>query len=345
MTTTFAAVAAFLTVVALIAALWPLWKSSRKIFLAALVSLGIGAIALYRLVGTPAAIDAPPAAPMAEMPVDLDTAVKQLEEALARNPNEVEGWRLLGRSYLSMERYIDARAAFEKALKLAPDDADVLVENAQARLYADPKKQLDAEGVALLRKALDVNPKHQRARWFLGVAQRQQGQAKEAAETWEPLLAEVDGNTATTLRAQINEARAEAGLPALAAPVAPSQADGAASAMTLLRVRVEISADLQKQLSGQETLFVFARQAGGPPMPVAAKRLPATGFPITLELSDGDSPMPTLKLSQVPQVELVARVSKAGDVMAKPGDFEAAPVQAKPGDAQDHVLRIERVVP
>lgn len=342
--TTFAAIAAFLTVVALIAALYPLWKSSRTIFLAALATLGIGAIALYRLVGTPAAIDAPPAMAAAEMPADLDTAVKQLEDALARNPDEVEGWRLLGRSYLSLERYTDARAAFEKALRLAPDNADVLVENAQARLYADPKKQLDAEGVALLRDALQLNPKHQRARWFLGVAQRQQGQAKEAAETWEPLLADVDGNTATTLRAQINEARAEAGLPALAAPT-PSQADGTASAATLLRVRVEISADLQKRLSGQETLFVFARQAGGPPMPVAAKRLPASGFPITLELGDGDSPMPTLKLSQVPQVELVARVSRAGDVMAKSGDLEATAVTAKPGDAQEHVLRIERVVP
>lgn len=339
----FAALAALITVVALVAVLFPLWKNSRTIFLAALVTLGIGAIALYRLVGTPAAIDMPPPQASAEMPQDLDTAVKQLEDALARNPNEVDGWRLLGRTYLSMERYADAQTAFAKALKLSPDDADVLVENAQARLYADARKQLDGEGVALLQRALTINPQHQRARWFLGVAQRQQGKPAEAAKTWEPLLAGVDANTAVTLRAQINEARAEAGLPALAAPAV--EPVDAATGPVLLRARVEITPELLAQVGDQATLFVFARQRGGPPMPVAAKRLPATGFPISLSLSDADSPMPTLKLSQVQEVELAARVSKAGDVMAKSGDLEAVAVPVKAGDTGEIVLKIDRVVP
>lgn len=341
----FAALAALITVVALVAVLFPLWKKSRTIFLAALVTLGIGAIALYRFVGTPAAIDMPPPQASAEMPQDLATAVKQLEDALARNPNEVDGWRLLGRTYLSMERYADAQTAFAKALKLAPDDADVLVENAQARLYADARKQLDGEGVALLERALAINPQHQRARWFLGVAQRQQGKPADAAKTWEPLLAGVDGNTAVTLRAQINEARAEAGLPALAAAPAANPAADTGDASALLHARVEIAPELIAKVGDQATLFVFARQRGGPPMPVAAKRLPATGFPISVSLSDADSPMPTLKLSQVQEVELVARVSKAGDVMAKSGDLEAAAVPVKAGDAGEIVLKIDRVVP
>ncbi|GGD54818.1 tetratricopeptide repeat protein [Pseudoxanthomonas indica] len=339
----FAALAALITVVALVAVLFPLWKSSRPIFLAALVTLGLGAIALYRLVGTPAAMDLQPQSATAEMPQDLDTAVKQLEDALARNPNEVEGWRLLGRTYLSMERYADAQAAFAKALKITPDDADVLVENAQARLYADPRKQLDAEGVALLERALTIAPQHQRARWFLGVAQRQQGKPAEAAKTWEPLLAGVDGNTATTLRAQINEARAEAGLPALAAP--PVEAIDAATGPVLLRARVEIAPELKDKVGAQDTVFVFARQRGGPPMPVAAKRLTASELPASVALSDADSPMPTLKLSQVQEVELVARVSKAGDVMAKSGDLEASAIAVKAGDAGEVVLTIDRIVP
>ncbi|HVK52197.1 MAG TPA: tetratricopeptide repeat protein [Pseudoxanthomonas sp.] len=338
----FAALAALITVLALVAVLFPLWKNSRTIFLAALVTLGLGAIALYRYVGTPAAIDMPAPMVAAEMPQDLDTAVKQLEAALARNPNEVEGWSLLGRTYLSMERYADAKAAFAKALALAPDNADVLVENAQARLYADPRKQLDAEGVALLERALKIAPEHQRARWFLGVAQRQQGKPAEAAATWEPLLANVDGNTAVTLRAQINAARAEAGLPALAEPSAPA-AD--ANNPVLVRARVEIAPELIAKVGPQDTVFVFARQPGGPPMPVAAKRLPASGFPISVALSDADSPMPTLKLSQVQQVELVARVSKGGDVKAASGDLEASAVPVKAGEQGEVVLRIDRVVP
>jgi len=167
------------------------------------------------------------------------------------------------------------------------------------------------------------------------VSQRQQGQPAEAARTWEPLLAQVDGGTATTLRTQINQARAEAGLEPLPEPAAPAVASG----KTLLRVSVDIAPELKAQLSGGETLFVFARQAGGPPM-----RVPATSFPITLELGDGDSPMPTLKLSQVAKVELGARVSRAGDVMAKAGDLEAVAVPAEVGAADAYSLRIQRIV-
>jgi cytochrome c-type biogenesis protein CcmH len=337
--TAFSAIAALLTLLVLMGVLWPLWRSSRRLFVGAVATLGIGTLALYRLLGTPAAIEMPATMPEAAMPASLDDAVKQLEAELKRNPNEPEGWRLLGRSYLSMERYAEARTAFETALKLAPDDANLLVENAQARLYASPDKQLDAQAVGLLQRALSIEPQHQRARWFLGVSQRQQGQPAEAARTWEPLLAQVDGGTATTLRTQINQARAEAGLEPLPEPAAPpAMANGKA----LLRVSVDIAPELKARLSGGETLFVFARQAGGPPMPVAAKRVPATSFPITLELGDGDSP--TLKLSQVAKVELGARISRAGDVMAKAGDLEAVAVPADVGATDAYSLRIQRIV-
>lgn len=342
----FAAIAALLTLLVLGAVLWPLWRPSRALFVGAVLALGIGSMALYRALGTPAAIDATPQA-AAEMPASLDEAVKQLEAALERNPNEVEGWRLLGRSYLNLERYVDAGKAFDRALKLAPDNPDVLVETAQARLYADPRKQLDEDGVRLLLRALELQPQHQRARWFLGVAQRQQGKPAEAASTWEPLLAQVQGGTATTLRAQINEARKEAGMTPLVQPAAASagQAPVAASANARVRVEVDLAPALKSRLSGQEILFVFARQAGGPPMPIAAKRLPAATFPITVELSDADSPMPTLKLSQVPKVELVARISRAGDVMAKSGDLQAQAVAAETGAKQAYRLHIDQIVP
>lgn len=333
--TLFAAIAALLTVIVLAGVLWPLRRGSSRLFFSALLALGLGTLALYRVLGTPAALDAPAAA---AVPSSLAEAVKQLEAELARNPNEIEGWRLLGRSYLSLERYADARAAFDKALVLAPDDADLLVESAQARLYATPNQPLDGEGVKRLEKALAIHPQHQRARWFLGVAQRQQGRPADAAKTWEPLLAQVEGGTAVTLRTQINEARGEAGLAPLAKPATPP------AAAALLRVSIDIAPELKARLGGDETLFVFARQAGGPPMPVAARRIPASGLPVTLELGDGDSPMPTLKLSQVPKVELGARISRAGDVMAKPGDLEAAAVVAEVGSGKPYALRIERIV-
>lgn len=330
----FAALAALLTVAVLAGVLWPLWRDSRGLVFGTLVALGIATFALYRVVGAPDALD--PAAKA--VPTTLEEAVAQLEAELKKHPNEPEGWRLLGKSYAAQERYPEARAAFDRAIKLMPDNADLLVEAAQARMFADPQRRLGSDEVTLLYRALAIEPNHQRARWFLGVSQRQNDQPAEAAKTWEPLLAQVDANTATTLRTQINTARSEAGLPPL--PEAPA----AAPSPALLTVVVDIAPGLKARLSAGDVLFVFARQAGGPPMPVAAKRVPATEFPITVALSDSDSPMPTMKLSQTGNVELVARISKAGDVTAKPGDLEAAPLKAEVRPGAEYSLRIDQIV-
>ncbi len=81
---------------------------------------------------------------------------------------------------------IKARDAYAKAANLAPDDAGILTEAAQSRALADDKRLFDAQAVALLQRALAADPTQQRARWFLGIAQRQAGDNAAAAATWEP---------------------------------------------------------------------------------------------------------------------------------------------------------------
>ena len=335
--TTFVILAIVLSVAVLLAVLWPLWRDARGLVLAGVATLGVATFALYRVVGTPAALE--PQATSA-MPTTLEEAIGQLEAELKKKPNEPEGWRLLGKSYAALQRYADAQKAFERAVQLMPDDADLLVEAAQARLFNNAERKLDARAREMLDKAIAINPDHQRARWFVGLAQRQEGKHAEAAKTWEPLLAKVDPNTAATLRTQINEARAEAGLPALA-----DAAPAADASPALLTVTVDLAPALKEKLAPDDTLFVFARQVGGPPMPVAAKRLPASAFPVTVPLGDGDSPMPTLKLSQLPQVQLVARIAKGNGPAAQPGDLEAAAVTADVKAGNTYTLTIDRVVP
>ena len=91
----------------------------------------------------------------------------------------------------------------------------------------------------------------------------------------------------------------------------------------LLSVRVDILPALKAKLASTDVLFVLARQAGGSPMPLAVKRMPVQDFPLTVTLDDADGPMPTLRLSQQKSVEVLARVSKSGDALPQPGDFEA----------------------
>jgi cytochrome c-type biogenesis protein CcmH/NrfG len=190
----------------------PLWRDSRG----AALGLGAGLLActaaLYLLVGTPTALD--PRTTRA--PETITDAIAELEAALAREPQLAEGWVLLGRAYRAEGRAVEARDAFARAARLLPDEADVQVEAAEARALAAPDRRIDDEAVAMLDRALELQPRHQRARWFLGIARRQRGEAAEAAAIWESLLADVDARTAASLRPQIDAARAEAG-PAAAA--------------------------------------------------------------------------------------------------------------------------------
>ena len=317
----FAALATALTLGVLAFVLRPLWRGRAAPLpvLSLVAALMLAMFGLYRLVGTPAALD--PAARKA--PDTLQDAIAQLQAQLQRDPRQVEGWRLLGRARAANGQAEQAREAYARAAKLAPDEPDVLVEAAESRALADPQHRFDAQAVAMLQHALEVQPEHQRARWFLGISQRQAGQPAEAAKTWEPLLSRVDAAAAGPLRTQIDLARAEAGLPPLPAAATP--------AGNALQVAVSLDPELaaRVRLRGDASVFVIARAPGGPPMPIAAEKHGVAELPFTASLDDGDSPMPTQKLSGMQEVEVIARLSMSGDATPQPGDLASKPVRVR----------------
>ena len=314
-------------VAALVAA--PLRKGSPRLFAGVVVALPVLLLALYRLVGAPAMLDPALVATASERegPQSLEAAIAELQAELKRNPAQPEGWRLLGRSYAALGRHAESRDAFMTALRDVPDDAELLVEAAQANAQADPRNRFDDGALAMLRKALAIDPANQRAQWFIGVAQRQRGEDAQAVATWEALLPKLDDDTATALRTQIDEARRAAGMPPLAdapTPVATAEGPG-------LRVKVSLDPDFASRvrLRGDATVFVIARAVDGPPMPVAVERHALQDLPLDIVLDDADSPMPTVKLSTLKDVELVARISASGSANRGDGDIESAPVRVK----------------
>jgi cytochrome c-type biogenesis protein CcmH len=313
--------------------LHPIWRTRPVLGASLIVLLGATSGLLYTVVGTPRALDPAQRA----VPETLADAITQLKAELERDPNQVEGWRLLARAYLAQNKLADAGNAFDRALKLAPDDADILTEAAEARALAAEGRRFDEEAVSMLRHALDQQPDHQRARWFLGIAQRQAGQPAEAVKTWEPLLGQVDPATVASLRSQINAARADAGLEPLPEEIA------AVSPVTIT-VSVSLDPALAMQYPDGASVFVIARQADGAPMPVAVEKLQAARFPLTVTLDDSDSLMPTMKLSQLDKIQLSARVSASGDASAQPGDFESAPVLVDAAPEVAAALLIDRIV-
>lgn len=326
--TVFATLATAVTVGVLVWVLWPLWRARPWPLAAAVLALAVSVLALYRVVGTPAALEQTARA----TPQSLEDAVAQLRAELERNPNQPEGWALLARSQAALGDAAGARDTYARAVQLAPDEPSLLVDAAESRAQADPQRRFDDQAVQWLRHALQLQPGHPRAGWFLGVWQRQSEQPAEAARTWESLLGAVDAATARSLREQIDLARAEAGLPPLPSAAAPAAA-GSANALTV-KVALDPEFAARVRLRGDATVFVIARIPGGPPMPVAVERRSLQELPLQVVLDDADSPMPTQKLSALQEVEVFARLSASGQANRGEGDIESAPVRvALPADA------------
>lgn len=327
----FAGITALITVLALGVVLAPLWRGSRGLVVGMVVILLGATFALYRVVGTPAALLHGTDAQAAATPTNMDDAIAQLRNALKRDPDHADGWVLLGRALAARDQLADARDAFARAAHLSPDNADILVAAAQAQMAAADDHRLDARSTAWLRHALQIEPGHQRARWYLGAAERQAGDAAAAAATWQPLLDQVDGSTRADLLEQIQAARKDAGL----TPLDAAHSAGTAGTSNGLIVHVALAPALAAAVQNdpQARIFVIAREPGKP-MPVAAEKRTLDALPLTAILDDNDSPMPTNKLSQLKQVEVVARLSRSGSVARSEGDAESAPVEvALPANA------------
>lgn len=303
-------------VAALMAALvlWPLRHHGRRGFAVGVIALGVAGACLYLLVGDPRAAQVQPAPSVAT----LRDGVQALQDALKRDPQRADGWALLGRSQAELGDANAAAEAFARAAALAPDDPGVLVEAAQARAQADPEKQFDDTAVTWLQQARTLAPDAERASWLLGIALRQRGRNADAADVWSSLLPRLEPGAAQALQAQIAIARDAAGQ----APDAPAAAPPA-----LLQVRVQLPALQGSEWPASTQVFVLARAVGGPPMPVAARKLPLAGFPATVALGDGDSPMPTAPLSAHREVEVLARISRSGSANRSEGDLQSVPVK------------------
>lgn len=308
------AIAGSLLVLAFV--LRPLWKHSRPLVIALGGSGVFVALLLYWLLGTPLALDPS----MRRAPATLDEAAAQLQARLALDPTNAEAWRLLARIYASQGNHEKAADAAGRAATLNPNDPEVLVAAAEARAMAAPEHRFDAQGLAWLDAAIKRNPRHQRALWFKGIALRQAGRNADAVASWESLLPLVDAKAAAVLGAQIDAARVAAKLP-------PRAQTTTAQPGNRLHIRVKLGSgfDIAK-LDPSTAVFVIARQAGGPSMPVAAEKHMLGELPLDIVLDDSDGPMPTVRLSSVKSVEVLARISRSGSATRGDGDIETTPV-------------------
>ncbi|KIH84360.1 c-type cytochrome biogenesis protein CcmI [Pseudomonas batumici] len=247
----------------------------------------------------------------AQAPQSVEEMTRRLERAVAAQPDSAEGLYFLGRAYMAQERAADAAKAFERAVKVAGRQPELLGQWAQAQYFADGKRW-SPQVQALTDEALKIDPKEVTSLGLLGIAAFEGQRYQEAIDYWKRLLAQLPPDDSSRAALQGGIDRAGEKLVADGGKVAEAPvAKGA-----LLKVRVELAAELKAKVQPGDSVFIFARATQGPPAPLAAKRLTVADLPATVELSDSDAMMPQLKLSGFPEVQLVARVSRAGQPTA-----------------------------
>ena len=323
----------------------PLWHGARSWALAALVIVPATTGGLYLGVGTPAALDPQQVVPAATdatgaAELSIDQALTALRSRLHQQPDDLEGWLLLGRTLRFQQDFPGARDAFMRAFALAPESADVMVEAAEAMVMASERPLIEGEPLAMIQRALAIDPDQQRGLLLLGAHHIQAGRAEAGLVHWQRLLELAPPESLPSLRQRIDEVRAEAGLPAL--PPTAAETTEARS----LTIELDISpalAETTADLPSSAQVFVLARRIDGAGPPLAAKRLPLGPFPRTIVLGDGDNPMATGSLFEQPRIRLIARISRRGGANAEPGDLEGS--LEIPAEAGTRIaLTIDRVI-
>ncbi|KSW23151.1 MULTISPECIES: c-type cytochrome biogenesis protein CcmI [unclassified Pseudomonas] len=251
---------------------------------------------------------------LAEPPHSMAEMTERLEKAVQAQPDSAEGWYFLGRTYMTQERFEDAAKAFERAANLSGRQSEVLGQWAQALYFANGKK-MAGTAQALADEALKQNPEEVTTLGLMGISAFEDQRYADAADYWQRLVAALpaDDPSRAAIQSGIERARQHLAERGEKLPEAPA---AAATAGVTLKVRVDLSDAVKGQVKPDDSVFVFARAVNGPPMPLAVKRLKVADLPDEVSLSDADAMMPQLKLSAFPQVELVARVSRAGNAIS-----------------------------
>jgi len=302
------------------------------------VALPAATVALYQWLGTPAALKPEVRLGMteeeaAERRKMLDLTA-QLAKKMESRPDDAMGWTMLGRSYLALGKAADAALALGRAALLKPKDAQAQADFAEALAIAG-RGPVSGQALEVANRALAIDPGNQKALALAGTAAFEAKDFAKAIAFWQRLLAQAPPGSefARAVEGGIAEAKAAMGT-----------AEKPAATGAKITGRVELAASLKEKASPDDTVFIFARAAKGPRMPLAILRKQVKDLPLVFTLDDSMAMAPGMQLSAFPLVVVGARVSKAGSAMPASGDLEGSSAEVKPG-ANGIAVVIDRVVP
>jgi cytochrome c-type biogenesis protein CcmH len=313
---------------------WPLYRRQQRLSLLiggsviAIVALSVGLYAYQGSPGHPSGAGAQP---------DVEGMVASLAERLENNPDDLDGWKMLARSYSTLGDYDAAVLAYERVVEIEQSqNAQSLVDLGAAILVRD-NVRIEGRTSALFESALAIEPNNPSALFYAGIGALNRGNTELAADRWEILLGLNPPAEIRSLLAQrIAEWRGEP-LPTVQAPTVERSG-------SVVTAEVLVSAAAAQSLPAEATVFVIARDPAQPSPPIAVTRRMLSELPDVVELGDGDSMIPGRVLSAFAEFEIVARVSLSGQPIAQSGDWYALAL-VKPAENDKITLSIEHQVP
>lgn len=255
-----------------------------------------------------------------EMPDVADTPAAmaaKLAKRLAAEPDDLQGWLTLGRTYSTLEQFPLAVRAYQRADRQANGQNAEAIVGVGESLLAQDFDQLRGAAGHLFDRALALEPDNPKALLYSAFAALSRGEASSARERFHKMLTL---NPPPQIRDIIDkQLRALDAVPAVAGD-APGNAPGNAQGQgPKVAVHVSLAPSLAAKIPAGAMLFVAARDPKAPGPPFAVKRLPAA-FPVDVELSGADAMLETRRISEGQQLEVIARVALGGTPTATSGD-------------------------
>jgi len=320
------------------------------VLVAAFVPLMAGTLYLFH--GSPQLLQTPPQTAPETLQAaagEIEVMLDRLASRLASDPNDIEGWRVLARSYTVLERYGEAVLALQRAREIAGDDPTLLADHAEV-LGMMNGGRLNDEAHQLIEESLARDPEHKKSLWLAGVAAYQRNQLEPAISYWKQLEtlhpAGTEGQREVGQYIEMATAELQGDRSKDTKPVGQPGAEPIdQSAAVSLDVMVRIAESLAHRAEPDDSVFVFARAPDGPKAPLAVVRKRVSDLPITLRLDDSTTMTSAVKLSDYAQVVVGARVSKSGKPIAQAGDLQGLSDLIATGGQDVINVTIDQIVP
>lgn len=331
---------------------WPLFRASHRLspLVAAVIVFTVAFSAgLYNYVGSP---NLPSAGAQSDTLPDMETAIASVVKRLEKNPDDLNGWKMLARSYMSLQQFGDAVPAFERVMELEDGrNAQTLVDLALAILSRD-NTSIEGRPAALIESALALDPNNAAALFYSGAASANRGDTETAALRWEILLGlNPPPEIRSVLEQRIAEWRGtpvDPAAPSVASEIPPDHPPVAEASPddpdAVVTARVSLSENAMSSITTDANVFIIARDPAQPSPPIAVDRLRLSELPAVVSLSDAQSMVAGRSLSGFEEFELLARVSLSGSPAATSGDWFGTLI-VRPADARSVFLAIDQQVP